>query len=99
MPVPTHRWKDPLMDFVIGVPIFIDWKKESYDAILILVDLLTKIVYHELVKITIDVAHWIEIIIDMVVRYHGFSEFNVRNQGLLFTSKFKFLPYYFFGIK
>lgn len=32
------------------------WKKNNYDTILIIEDCLTKMVYHELVKIIIDVA-------------------------------------------
>ena len=40
-PVPTYRWKDLLMDFVTGLPVSTDWKDESYDSILVIVDRLT----------------------------------------------------------
>ena len=36
--VPTHQWKDLLMDFVTGLPVSIDWKGDSYDSILVIVD-------------------------------------------------------------
>ena len=38
LPVPTHQWKDLLMDFVTGLPVSIDWKGDSYNSILVIVD-------------------------------------------------------------
>lgn len=40
-----------------------------------------------------------EVIIDVVVFYHGVLESIVTDQGLLFTSKFWSLLCYFLGIK
>ena len=56
-------------------------------------------VNYELVKITINVPNLTEVIINMVVYHHGVLESIVINQGLLFTSKFCFLLYYFLKIK
>ena len=50
LPVPTHRWKDLSMDFVTGLPLSADWKGDSYNSILVIVDRLTKIVYYEPVR-------------------------------------------------
>ena len=38
LPIPTHWWKDLSMDFVTGLPLFSDWKGNSYDSILVIVD-------------------------------------------------------------
>ena len=38
LPVPMHQWKDLLMDFVTGLPVSIDWKGDSYDSILVIVN-------------------------------------------------------------
>ena len=38
LPVPTHRWKDLSIDFVTGLPLSADWKGNSYDSILVIVD-------------------------------------------------------------
>ena len=36
--VPTHRWKDLSIDFVTCLLISTDWKGDSYDSILVIVD-------------------------------------------------------------
>ena len=87
------------MDFVTGLPISTDWKGESYDSILVMVDWLMKIVHHEPVKITIDALELAKVILDMVVQQHGLPNSIVTDQGSLFTSKFWSSLYYFLGIK
>ncbi len=72
----------------MGLPVSTDWKGESYDSILVIVDHLTKMVHYKSVKITIDVPRLAEIIINMVVRHYGISESIVTDQGLLFTLNF-----------
>ncbi len=41
------------MDYVTGLPISTDWKGDSYNLILVIVDWLTKIVHYEPVYVTI----------------------------------------------
>ena len=99
MLVPNHRWKDLLMDFVTGLPISTNWKRDSYDSIFVIVDWHTKIVYDKSVKVTIDIPSLVEIIINVVVRHHILPDSIITDRELLFTSKFWSLLYYFFGIK
>ncbi len=99
LPVPTHRWKDLLMYFVTGLTISGDWKGDSYDSILVIVDQLTKMIHYEPVKVTINAPSLAEVIIDVVIRHHGVLESIVTDRGLLFTSKFWSLLCYFLGIK
>ncbi len=99
LPIPTYCWKDLSMDFITGLPISANWKYDSYDSILVIVDRLTKMVYYERVKVTIDALSLAEVIIDVVVRHHGVPESIVTDRGLLFTSKFWFLLCYILGIK
>lgn len=87
------------MDFVTGLLILTDWKKDSYNFILIIIDKLIKIVYYKLVQVTIDATSLVKVIIDVVVQYHGLPDFIVGNKGLVFTSKIWSLLCYFLGIK
>ncbi len=99
MPVPTYWWKDLSIDFVIGLPISANWKGDSYDSILVIIDRLTKMVHYVPVKVTIDTLGLAEVIIDIIVRHHGVPESIVTDRGSLFTSKFWSSLCYFLGIK
>ena len=87
------------MDFVAGLPISTDWKGESYNFILVIVDQLTKMVHYEPVKVTIDAPGLAQVIINMVVQHHGLPNSIVSDRGLLFTSKFWSSLCYFLNIK
>ena len=56
-------------------------------------------VYYKSIKVTIDTLGLAEVIINVVVRHHGFPDSIITNRGLLFTSKFWSSLCYFFGIK
>ncbi len=87
------------MNFVTGLPISANWKGNSYNSILVIVDRLTKIVHYVLVKVTIDAPGLAELIINMVVRHYKDPESIITDRGSLFTSKFWSSLYYFLGIK
>ena len=87
------------MDFVTSLPISTNWKGDSYNSILVIVDWLTKMVHYEPVKITIDAPGLAEVIIDVVVWHHGLPDSIVTDRGALFTSKFWSSLCYFLGIK
>ncbi len=76
------------MDFVTGLPISTNKKGDSYNSILVIIDRLTKMVYYEPVKVTIDIPGLTEVIINVVVCHHGVLESIVIDQSLLFISKF-----------
>ncbi len=88
LPVPTHRWKNLSIDFVTGLPVSTNWKGETYDTILVIVDRLMKMVHYELVKVTIDAPGLAKVIINVVVWHHGLPDLIVSNRGSIFTSKF-----------
>ena len=87
------------MDFVIGLPLFADWKGNSYDSIFVIVDRLTKMVHYEPVKVIIDVPGLAKVIIDVVVRHHGLPDSIISDRGAIFTSKFWSSLCYFLRIK
>ena len=67
------------MNFVMGLPILTDWKGDSYDSILVIIDWFTKMVYYEPVKITINAPSLAEVIINVVVRHHSLLDLIVTN--------------------
>ena len=67
------------MDFVTGLPVSTNWKCETYDSILVIIERLTKIVHYIPVKVTINALSLAEVIIDVIVRHHGLSDFIVSN--------------------
>ena len=87
------------MDFMTGLFISTNWKRDSYNSIQVIVDWLTKIIHYKPVKITINAQSQIEVIIDMVVWHYGFPYLIMANKGLLFILKFWSLLFYFFDIK
>ena len=99
LPVPIHRWKNLSIDFVTGLPISRNWKRDRYDSILVIVDQLTKMIHYKSVKVTINAPGLAEVIINVVERYHGLPNLIVTDRGFLFTSKFWSLLCYFLGIK
>ena len=44
-----------------------------------MIDLLTKMVHYELVKVTIDTTGHVEIILDMIIQYHSLSNLIVSD--------------------
>ena len=99
LPVFTHHWKNLSMNFITGLPISTDWKGDSYDSFLVIVNWLKKMVHYKPVNGTIDAPGFIEVIINVVMRHHGLPDSIVIKRGLFFTSKFWSLLYYFLGIK
>ena len=87
------------MNFVTSLPISIDWKGDSYNSIVVIVDKLTKIVHYKPVKMTINAFGLVEVIINMIMYHHGLSDSIVPDSGFLFISKFWSLLCYFFDIK
>ena len=88
-----------MIDFVTGLPVSIDWKEDSYDFILVIVDWLTKMVYYKPVKIIINLPRLAEVIIDVVICHHGLLDSIVTNKGFFFNSKFCLSLCYFLSIK
>ena len=99
LPIPIYYWKDLSMDFITGLLILTDWKEDSYDLILIIVNRLIKIVHYKLVKVTINAPGLAEVIINVVLKHYGLQNSIITDQESLFISKFWSLLYYFLGIK
>ena len=80
-------------------PLTADWKGDSYDSILVIINRLTKIVYYKPVKVTIDAPGLVEVIINVVIWHHGLPDSIMTDRGSLFTSKFWSSLCYFLRVK
>ena len=87
------------IDFVTRLPLFSDWKSDSYDSIFVIVDRSTKIVHYKPVKVTINAPGLAEVILDMVVWHHGLSDSIVTDRETFFIAKFWLSLCYFLSIK
>ena len=87
------------MDFITGLPISTDWKRDSYNSILVIVNWLIKMIHYKLVKDIINALGLAKVIINVVVKHFGFPNSIVINRESLFTLKFWSLLCYFFDIK
>ena len=67
LPVPTHCWKDLSIDFVTRLPQSADWRDNSYDLILVIVNWLTKIVYYKPLQMIITAPTLAKVILNIVV--------------------------------
>ena len=97
--ISTHRWKDLSMEFVTGLQLFVDWKSNNYNSILVIVDQLTKIVYYKPVKVTIDTLGLAKVILDVVVWHYGLPDSIITDKSSLFTLKFWSSLCYFLRVK
>lgn len=86
------------MDFVIRLSVSTNWKDETYNSILIIVNLLIKIVHYELVKVTINALDLVKVIINTMVQYYDLLDLIIIDWDSVFISKFWFLLCYFFEI-
>lgn len=82
-----------------GLLVFINWKGKTYNTILVIINRLTKIIYHESVKASIDALELAEITLDMVVYYHNLLNSIVGDCGSVFISKTWLSICYFLEIK
>ena len=99
LPIPTHYLKNLLIEFIMGLPISMDWEEDSYNSILVIINWLTKMVHYKLVKDTLNVSNFAEVIINIVIKHHGLLNSIITNWGLLFISKFWLSLCSFFDIK
>lgn len=74
-----HQYNDLSMNFVTSLPILTNFKDESYDFILIIIDKLTKLIYYKQVEAIIDTSELVKVMINVVVWHHSLSNSIVIN--------------------
>lgn len=81
--IPQRRWESVSLDFITGLPI-----SSSYDAILVVVDRLTKMAHFVPCNSNLDSQTFAQLYRDSIFRLHGLPDSIVSDRGSLFTSDF-----------
>jgi hypothetical protein len=84
LPIPTWKWEDISMDFVVGLPK----TSKGYDSIWVIVDQLTKTAHFLPVKTYYPVITYAQLYIAHILRLHGVPKTIVSDRGTQFVSKF-----------
>jgi hypothetical protein len=84
LPIPTWKWEDISMDFIVGL----SRTAKGYDSIWVIVDQLTKITHFLSVKTYYPVLTYAELYIARILSLHGVPKTIVSDRGPQFVSKF-----------
>ena len=84
LPVPESPWDSVSMDFITGLPL----TKAGFNAILVVVDRLTKMAHLIPCKDTTTSEQFATLFFNNVIRLHGVPKSTVSDRGSVFTSNF-----------
>jgi hypothetical protein len=84
LPIPTSKWEDISMDFIVGLPKI----AKGFDSIWVIIDRLTKTAHFLPVKVKYLVVAYAELYIAHILSLHGVPKTIVSDRGLQFVSKF-----------
>jgi transposase InsO family protein len=84
LPIPTWKWEDISMDFIVGLPK----TAKGFDSVWVIIDRLTKIAHFLPIKVKYTVAMYAELYIACILSLHGVPKTIVSNRGPQFVSKF-----------
>jgi hypothetical protein len=83
LPIPTWKWEDLSMDFIVGLPK----TAKGFDSIWVIIDRLTKIAHFLPVKTKYPVVAYTELYIARILSLHGLPKMIVSDWGPQFISK------------
>jgi hypothetical protein len=84
LPIPTWKWEDISMDFIVGLPRI----AKEFDSIWVIVDRLTKIAHFLPVKTSYLVLTYAQVYIACILSLHRIPKTIVSDHGPQFVSKF-----------
>jgi hypothetical protein len=84
LPIPSWKWEDISMDFIVGLPT----TSQRHDSIWVIVDRLTKTTHFLPVHTTYNAKKYDEIYLDQIVRLHGVPKMIIFDRGAQFIARF-----------
>lgn len=97
--VSIYHEKNITIDYITSLLFLLDLKNNCLNTLFIIIDYLTKMIYYNLVKTTVNMAGQAKIIFDVMVKYHSLPMSIIIDQDSLLTSKFRSLLCLILGIK
>jgi hypothetical protein len=84
LPIPSWKWEDISMDFIVGLPN----TSLRHDSIWVIIDRLTKITHFLPVHTTYNAKKCAEIYLDQIVHLHGIPKTIISDRGAQFVIRF-----------
>jgi hypothetical protein len=84
LPIPSWKWEDISMDFIVGPPN----TSQKHDSIWVIIDRLTKIAHFLPVHTTYSAKKYAEVYLDQIVRLHGVPKTIIFDRGAQFIARF-----------
>jgi hypothetical protein len=84
LPIPSWKWEDISMDFIVGLPN----TSQRHDSIWVIVDRLTKTAIFLPVHTAYNAKKYVEIYLDRIVRLHGVPITIISDHGAQFIAHF-----------
>jgi hypothetical protein len=84
LPIPSWKWEDISMDFIVGLPN----TSQKHDSIWVIIDRLTKTAHFLPVHTTYSTKKYAEVYLDQIVRLHGVPKTIISDRGPQFIARF-----------
>jgi hypothetical protein len=84
LPIPSWKWEDISMDFIVGLPN----TSQKHDSIWVIIDRLTKTAHFLPVHTSYSAKKYAEIYLDQIIRLHGVPKTIIPNRGSQFVARF-----------
>jgi len=84
LPIPSWKWEDISMDFIVGLPN----TSQKHDSIWVFIDRLTKTAHFIPVHTSYSIKKYVEIYLDQIIRLHGVPKTIISDRGSQFVARF-----------
>jgi hypothetical protein len=84
LPIPSWKWEDISMDFIVGSPNI----SLRHDSIWVIIYRLPKTAHFLLVHNTYNAKKYAEIYLDQIIRLHGVPKMIISDRGAQFIARF-----------
>ena len=84
LPIPSWKWEDISMDFIVGLPN----TSQKHNSIWVIIDRLTKTAHFLPVHTTYSAKKYAEIYLDQIICLHGVPKMIISDRGVQFVACF-----------